>query len=101
MKPSTTTKRPEIPSKSAFQSKTRDIVNQQIAISIYSNMLAFDVVSSSYWQKLVRQINVVIIGCTNKIFNEALRVCKGLRYKKLWGTLLKTKVKLVEDSQDI
>ena len=35
------------------------------------------------------------------LLNEAFRVCKGLSYEKLWGTLLKTKVKLIEDSQDI
>ncbi|XP_059073578.1 uncharacterized protein LOC131874296 [Cryptomeria japonica] len=62
------------------------MAEQDIARYIYANGLAFNVVRSPYWQKMVRSIN------------EAPRGFKGLGYEKVCTTLLDKEVKHVEDS---
>ena len=59
------------PLESSFQNEARDIADQAIARCVYANGLSFNVVCSSYWQYMVRAINVA----PNRF--------KGLGYEKV------------------
>ena len=69
----------------SFQNKARDIATQDTARCIYANRLAFNVLHSSYWQKMVRPINETPTGF------------KGPSYEKMCTTSMYKEVKHVED----
>ncbi|XP_057865649.2 uncharacterized protein LOC131073259 isoform X2 [Cryptomeria japonica] len=81
-----TNKRAKGPLEMSFQNEAGDIAEEDIGRCIYANGLAFNVVCSPYWQKMVRSIN------------EAPRGFKGPGYEKVRTILLDKEVKNVENS---
>ena len=65
-------KRSKGPLEVSFQNEAREIADQDIARCVYANGLAFNVVRSPYWQKMVKSINEAPKGYKGQVLRRCV-----------------------------
>jgi len=100
-----TNKRPTLGSlEAAFNNQGREVVDEHVAHCIYANGLAFNLVRSPYWQKMIKAVNEASNGykspgyekvCTTLLTSERQSVDRQLQ--SIRDTRTETRVSIVSD----